>query len=294
MTFFGVRCSARDRGRVCSLRPRARGRDGDDRHRRHRRRRPSGRSSSASRRASYAAEDIKVDIVFVQSSARARAAARRGLARHHHVDRPRRSDPRHRQGRADRDRAARSAVAALRADREAGHQEHQGAQGQDHLARRPEGHHQDLRRAHAGAERRQAGRVRHGVRRRDLGARLGAASRARSTPRSCCRRSTSMPTAAGFNDARPDRRLRAGAAVLRRGGEPQLGAPRTAPRCDKLLAVHNKSVAWFLDRKNRDEADRDDGGGEQAASTDDVEKAYDFFCKQQVLRADRQGLARRR
>ena len=42
-----------------------------------------------------------------------------------------------------------------------------GPQGQGHLARRPQGHHAHLCRAHAGAERRQARRVRHGVRRRD-------------------------------------------------------------------------------------------------------------------------------
>ena len=50
--------------------------------------------------------------------------------------RHRRSDPRHREGCADRDLAHRHAVAALCASRQARDQEHQGAQGQDHPHRR--------------------------------------------------------------------------------------------------------------------------------------------------------------
>jgi hypothetical protein len=57
--------------------------------------------------------------------------------------------------------------------------------------RRPEGHHPHLCRADAGAARRQAGRVRHGIRRRNVGPRAGVARRRRSMRRSCCRRSIS-------------------------------------------------------------------------------------------------------
>ena len=46
----------------------------------------------------FAAEDLKLDIVFVAVERRAGAAACRRLARHRHVDRAGRSDPRHRQG----------------------------------------------------------------------------------------------------------------------------------------------------------------------------------------------------
>ena len=67
--------------------------------------------------------------------------------------RPRRSDPRHRQGRADRDLARRHAGAALCAAGQAGDQEHQGPQGQDHQHRRRQGHHPHLCRTHAGAQR---------------------------------------------------------------------------------------------------------------------------------------------
>ena len=142
-------------------------------------------------RASYTAEDLKVDIVYVQSSAALVQQVTAGSLAGQHLDRARRSAARRRHGRADLHRPHRSAGAALRSRRQAGHQEPRRSQGQADLARRPEGHHPHLCRAHAGAERRQAGRVRHGVRRRNRGARLGADSPARSMPQFCCRRSIS-------------------------------------------------------------------------------------------------------
>ena len=118
------------------------------RSRARRRRSRSGSSARASathwpiysglKQGYYDAADIKLDMIFTPSSGGAGAAARRRLARCRALDRHRRSDLRHRQGRADRDRAARSAVAALCPDRQALDQEHQGAQGQDHHDRRPE------------------------------------------------------------------------------------------------------------------------------------------------------------
>ena len=123
----------------------------------------------------FDAVGIKVDPVFAPSST---AIAQQVAAGSHQSDgrqRHRRSDPRHRQGRADRDLARRHAGAALCAARQARDQEHQGPQGQDHQHRRREGHHPHLRRTHAGAERRQAERGRLRVRGRDLGAAVGAA-----------------------------------------------------------------------------------------------------------------------
>ena len=102
----------------------------------------------------YAAEDLKLDLVFTQSSAALVAAAHRRFARCGAVDRAGRSDPRHRQRRVHRHRAHRDAGAALRAARQAGDQALERPQGQDHFDRRPQGHHAHLSRAHGGAERR--------------------------------------------------------------------------------------------------------------------------------------------
>ncbi len=83
-------------------------------------------------------------------------AARGRRCQCEHRQRPGRSDPRNRQGRAARDRAHRDAAAALYVAGEARHQEHEGAQGQGRFRRRREGHHAHLLRAHAGAERRRS------------------------------------------------------------------------------------------------------------------------------------------
>src|SRR5262247_683935 len=107
----------------------------------------------------FAAEDVKLDLVFIQSSAALVQQLTAGSI-----------DLALSTGRADRD-----AGSALCAAGQTRHQALDGSQGQDHLHRRPEGHHAHLSRADGGAERAQSRRVRHGVRGRDLGAILGAA-----------------------------------------------------------------------------------------------------------------------
>ena len=153
---------------------------------------------------------------------RAGAANRRRLARHRHADRACRSVARRRHGRADRGGADRRPGAALRSRRQAGHHQHEGAQGQGHIARRAEGHHSHLCRAHAGAERRLPGRLRHGVRRRHDGARLGAARR-----RGRCRDSLAAVQLSGGGEGlqqpRPDGGLCEGPAVLRNRGQHGVG-----------------------------------------------------------------------
>ena len=116
-----------------------------------------------------------------------------GSLEHQLSTRPGRSDPRDRQGRADRDRSLRDAGAALRAARQAGDQELKDLKGKIISVGGAEGHHPDLRRAHAGAARRQARRTSTWSSPARPRRRRRRCSRARSTPRSCCRRSISTP-----------------------------------------------------------------------------------------------------
>jgi ABC-type nitrate/sulfonate/bicarbonate transport system substrate-binding protein len=98
----------------------------------------------------YAAEDLKVDIVYVQSSAALvqqvtagsiGVSISTGLA-----------DPLRAVGMGAPISIVRIEVQAppLRSGGQAKHREHQGAQRQSHFARRPKGHNAHLRRAHAG------------------------------------------------------------------------------------------------------------------------------------------------
>ena len=201
-------------------------------------------------------------------------AAHGGLARHHHVDRAGRSDPRHRSGRADRDRALRDAGAALCAGGEARHREPRRPQGQADLARRGEGHHPHLCRAHAGAARRQAG---------EFDMVFAGATSARSAA-----------LVAGAVDAAillPPFNFQAEAAGFRNLGltieyAPELPfsgtvvnkawAARHQAVLARILSAHARSVAWFYDDGNRREAVRLMVAA-SGLKPDDVEKSYDFF-----------------
>ena len=121
---------------------------------------------------------------------RAGAATRRRLARHRHADRACRSVARRRHGRADRGGADRRPGAALRSRRQAEHHQHEGAQGQGDIARRAEGHHPHLCRAHAGAERRLSRATSTWCSPAPRRRALRRCSPARSMPRFSCRRST--------------------------------------------------------------------------------------------------------
>ena len=72
-------------------------------------------------------------------------------------------------------------------------------------------------------------------------------------PRSCCRRSISRPTAAGFNDLgltvdyAPE--LPFSGTVVNRNW-----AAKNQALLQRILAAHKKSVEWFYDTKNRAEA----------------------------------------
>ncbi len=140
----------------------------------------------------YAAEDLKPDLVFIQSSAALSQQLTAGsldIALSTGLADPIRAIDK---GGADRDRAHRNAGAALCGARQARHQALGRPQGQDHLDRRPEGYHAHLSRAHGGAERRSSPAITTPC----LPARPRLASRrcraAPSMPRSCCRRSISM------------------------------------------------------------------------------------------------------
>ena len=193
------------------------------------RRRPTcGRSSSASTRASSPTGP--------QGRHRLRAveragdpAAHRRLARRHHVDRAGRSDPRHRQGRADRDRALRGAVAALCAGGEAGDQELRAiSRARSSRSAAPK----DITRiyvermlAPSGVKPGEFDMVFAGA----TSARAAALRRRRGRCRDPAAAVQFPGRGAGLQRARPHRRLRARAAVLRHGGQPRLGERATRP-----------------------------------------------------------------
>ena len=151
----------------------------------------------------------------------------------------------------------------------------QGAQGQDHLDRRRQGHHAHLRRAHAGADGREA-----------------AANSTASSPAPPRARFSALQS--GAVDAAilaPPYSFRAEAAGFTNLGctfdyvkdLPFAGmvVNRTwaaaKPRVvDRLLAVMNKSIAWFYDPKNRAEAVKMMVEVSRMQA-DDVEKSYDFL-----------------
>ena len=72
-----------------------------------------------------------------------------------------------------------------------------------------------------------------------------------------------------------------GAAVRRRGGQPRLGR-RDKALLDKVLAVHNKSMAWFSDPQNRAEAIKIMVDASKLKE-EDVEKSYDFLHKNEFF-----------
>ncbi len=188
----------------------------------------------------FAAEDLKVDVVYVQSSAQLVQQITAGsldICMSTGLVDPMRAIE---HGCADRDRAGRGAGAALCAHRQARDQEARGAQGQGDLARRAEGHHPHLCRAHARAERRQAGRVRHGVRRRHRGARLGAARRRgrRGDPAAAVQ----LPGRdGGLQRSRLDGRLRQGPAVLRHRGQRALGQCAQGAAAEAAGSPHQRA-----------------------------------------------------
>ena len=146
----------------------------------------------------FAGRDLKIDLVYVPSSAaviQQLTAGSLDVTMSTGLVDPIRAIEK---GAPDRHRADRGAVAALCPGGQVSNQDIARSQGQDRLGRRREGHHPPLCGAHAGAERLKAERVRHGVRRRHLGAGRGAASPARSMPRSCCRRRISRPLPTAF------------------------------------------------------------------------------------------------
>ena len=162
----------------------------------------------------FAAEGLQVDLVYVQSSAalvQQVAAGSLGIAAQTGL-----ADPLRAVGMG-------APIAVVRIDVQAppydlvakpGITNMKRAQGQGDIAWRAEGHHPHLCRAHAGAERRNPGRLRHGVRRRHDRARLGAARR-----RGRCRNSAAAVQLSGGGEGlqqpRPDGGLREGPAVLR-------------------------------------------------------------------------------
>ena len=211
----------------------------------------------------FAAEDLKLDLVFVQSSAALVQQLTAGSHRPGAVDRPGRSDPRHRQGRADRDRAHRDAGAALCPAGQARHQELDGSQGQDHLDRRPEGHHPHL--SSSGCWRRTASspatstwcsraRPRRVFRR---------CKRARSTPRSCCRRSISMRRRrASPISASPSTMRRSCRSPARWSTAP--GPRRTRRRSPRCSSVAQQEHGLVLRSAEPRRGDQDHGRRQQA------------------------------
>src|SRR5258705_6319473 len=61
-------------------------------------------------------------------------------------------------------------------------------------------------------------------------------------------------------------------------------AAKNGPLLDKLLAVHNKSMGWFLDTRNREEAIAIMAEASKQKS-EDIGKAYDFLQKHQFFDA---------
>ena len=205
-------CSAL--ARCCAPSARA-SRHRHDRHRRFGLGQPSGRSISASRRASSPPRTSSSTSIFVQSSANLVQQLAAGSLDIAHVDRAGRSDPRHRQGRADRDRAARGAGAAL-------------------CAAAPRPQHQEARRSSRARSSRSAARrtsprsivermlAPHGVKPGEFDMVFAGATSARASALQAGAVDASDPAAAvqfprrgrGLQRSRPDHRLRAGAAVL--------------------------------------------------------------------------------
>ena len=95
----------------------------------------------------------------------------------------------------------------------------------------------------------------------------------------------------GLQQSRPDRRLRARTCRSPARWSTATGRPRTADVLQRILAAHNKSVAWFYDPKNRARGGRRSWSRRASIKPEDIEKTYDFFCKRHVLRAHRHGLA---
>ena len=148
----------------------------------------------------FAAEDLKLDLVFIQSSAalsQQLAAGSLDVGMSTGLVDPIRAIEKGAPSRSCASRCRRRPMRCSPSPRSSGWTD---LKGKTISLGGPKDITRIYRRAHAGAERRQARRVRHGVRRRDLGALLGAARRARSMPRSCCRRSISMPESAGFTN----------------------------------------------------------------------------------------------
>ena len=81
--------------------------------------------------------------------------------------------------------------------------------------------------------------------------------------------------AKGFQQSRPDRRLRERSAVLRNRGKRRWANAHQAT-LEKVLRSKTRSVAWFEDGGNRAEAVQILKVA-SSLSQDDVEKAYDFF-----------------
>ena len=164
----------------------------------------------------------------------------------------------------------------------------EGPQGQGDLARRPEGHHPHLCGADAGAARHQARRIRHGVCRRDLGARVGAAGGAVDA-------AILLPPfnfqaeAQGFTnlgltvDYAPE--LPFSGTVVNKAW-----AAKQQDVLKRMLAAHTKSVEWFYDDKNRAEAIAIlvDGSEAEARGRREVLR---FLPQEQVLRPHRRGVA---
>jgi NMT1/THI5 like len=107
----------------------------------------------------FAAEDVKLDLVFIQSSAALVQQLTAGSIDLALSTGACGSDPRHRQGSTHRHRTHRDTGAALCAAGQTRDQALAGSQGQDHLDRRPEGHHAHLPRADGGSERAQGRRL---------------------------------------------------------------------------------------------------------------------------------------
>ena len=120
------------------------------------------------------------------------------------------------------------------------------------------------------------GRVRHGLCRCHRGARFCPAGRGGG-----CGDSAAAIQFPGCNGgllrSRLDDRIRQGPAVLRDGRQCPLGQCAEG-HLQKLLAAHTKSVAWFEDERNRDEAVQILVAASRLKQ-DDVEKAYDFMRK---------------
>ena len=80
-----------------------------------------------------------------------------------------------------------------------------------------------------------------------------------------------------------------GPAVRRHRGQPRPGRQPTGALVDKVLAVYNKSIAWFYDEREPRRGGEDDGGREQDAGRrrGEVLRLPD---QRQIPRADRQGV----